>query len=238
MCESFVCTYWKAIVLKLDSSCSKKKNPIQLYNSNQIKSMISICFRTHFKHPVEYKNLNVPRTISHLPTQCCWSSSDPGCSFWRQRTDWTRRPAGSSHRCGAHIHNHCGTKHIHTSADRYQHVKKNILSSRALTSLPYLSLYYCGAGPCLEQTHRYYVSIKAVVDQCVTAEWGGVWKQTAQGRLTPVQRDWLTDWLTLTCLLGFPISTNEFRPTQRGKQMPDLIMGMTLINQLISNPKK
>lgn len=204
-----------------------------------MKLMLSICFGTHLKHPAEHtcfscnKNVNVvPRTVSHLPTQCCWSSSDPGCSFWRRRTDWTRRPAGSSHRCGAHIHNHCGTtKHIHTSADRYQRMKKNILSRRALTSLPYLSLYYCGPVPCLAQTHHYYVSIKAV-----TAEWGGAWKQMAQGRLTPVQRDWLTDWLSHACW-GFQ-SQHEFCPTWRGKQTPDLITGMTLINQLIGNPEK
>lgn len=48
--------------------------------------------------------------------------------------------------------------------------------------------------------------------------------------------DWLTDWLSHACW-GFQ-SQHEFCPIQRGRQMPDLITGMTLINQLISNPEK
>lgn len=144
-------TLW-ADMLKADCELLRlaAQHLIQLCNSNQIKSVIGICSKTLLKHPRESlqhthlckqkKNNNYTWMYITLfiiiRTLCCWSSFDPGCSFWRQWRDWTRRQAGSSRRRAAHIHNHCGTtKHIHAAPDQYQHVKRDISSYPCLIYL-------------------------------------------------------------------------------------------------------
>lgn len=120
-------------------------------------------------------------------TLCCWSSFDPGCSFWRQWKDWTRRQAGSSRPHVAHIHNHCRTTVHPHGTQSISACKKGHIVIRSAPYIPALSISLLleARGLSRTDTHHYYVLIKAAFDKCVTAMWSSVWKHTMEGCLLP-----------------------------------------------------
>lgn len=100
---------WKPVVLQ--SRCF-----LRLYNSIQNE------MAGRYEERTSNSRQRGLHWLTHLLTQCYWSSSGPGCSSWRQTMGWTRRRAGSSRQFGAHIRNRCGsTERTHTSADRKVH---------------------------------------------------------------------------------------------------------------------
>lgn len=181
--------------------------------------------------------MNVISSIEYkyeILTLCCWGSFDPGCSFWRWWRDWTRRQACSSHRCGAHIHNHCQTtKHIHTAPRSISACEKGHIVIECVPHPSLISLYNRWPGGLSgTEVHHYYILIKATVDECATDP-----LCEAVCMDTHLKTKGVCFAYTRTTDLDLP-PEHDLHLTKQGKQVPVPITVMTLIYQLITRPEQ